>query len=415
MRLKLGLWQAQGGLSNMLFTAGAIRMAVDVLSGGVGAAAGASMGSGGSSESPPDQSRGFIKSSLDAGKKIKDMAGYGKQLVNKRLGVLGINLSLGAILKQSQIFTGVLGSLFQILGAFVDIALAPLMPLFARGLQALAGKLPDMFELVAKVENYIKSIWAEANGDWAGFIGMLVSRSLSIATRKTLENLWDNSMGSSNFWVKVLKNATPANVLQNILKSETVKNLWKGFADGIDEDFKRWLDQNFLITPIMGVIDAIKNSFSGLIISIKEKFGIDTRSDVQKQIVARPRFSIGSQEMEEFGSPYGPNSGFNRGVVTTPALNMFDDSKSFWESLKDAAVAATDSSLLKSIPILGQMASAPTVAKFVVESGTEVYETVFDYGSRTKNQDTIDFFINPGGFRSYFDDVVGQMKGFMGH
>tara|TARA_R100000808_G_scaffold7836_1_gene22568 strand:- start:3571 stop:4767 length:1197 start_codon:yes stop_codon:yes gene_type:complete len=397
----------------MLFTAGAIKMAVDVLSGGVGTAAGASMGSGGSSESPPDQSRGFIKSSLDAGKKIKDMAGYGKQLVNKRLGVLGINLSLGAILKQSQIFTGVMGSLFQILGAFVDIALAPLMPLFARGLQALAGKLPDMFELVAKVENYVKSIWAEAGGDWAGFIGMLISRSLSIAIRKTLGNLWNDSMGNANFWVTVLKNATPANVLANILKSEAVKNLWDGFVKGINEDFKRWVDQNFLITPIMEVFDAIKKSFSKFIISIKEKFGIDTRSDVQKMIDARPRISIGSQEMEEFGSPYGPNSGFNRGRVTDPALNMFDDSKPFWESLKDAALAAADSSLLKSMPIIGHMASAPTVAKFVVESGTDIYETVFDYGSRIKDQDTIDFFINPGGVRSYFDDVVGQMKGFM--
>tara|TARA_R100000008_G_C3580363_1_gene168090 strand:+ start:682 stop:1881 length:1200 start_codon:yes stop_codon:yes gene_type:complete len=398
----------------MLFTAGAIKMAVDVLSGGVGTAAGASMGSGGSSESPPDQSRGFIKSSLDAGKKIKDMAGYGKQLVNKRLGVLGINLSLGAILKQSQIFTGVMGSLFQVLGAFVDVALAPLMPLFARGLQALAGKLPDMFELVAKVENYVKSIWAEAGGDWAAFIGMLVSRSLSIATRKTLENLWDNSMGSSDFWVTVLKNATPANVLQNILKSETLKNLWNGFVKGIDDKFKNWLNQNFIITPWLDFMNAIKNSFSKFIISIKEKFGIDTRSDVQKMIDARPRISIGSQEMEEFGSPYGPNSGFNRGRVTDPALNMFDDSKSFYEAGLDVAKGILDSPLVQSMPGLGPVAKfGPQTFKFIFDTGNDMVESVFDYSNRIKDQDTKEFFINPGGFRSYFDDVVGQMKGFM--
>ena len=36
----------------------------------------------------------------------------------------GINIGIAAILKQSQIFTGTIGSLFQILGAFIDIILA---------------------------------------------------------------------------------------------------------------------------------------------------------------------------------------------------------------------------------------------------------------------------------------------------
>jgi len=46
----------------------------------------------------------------------------------KALKTMGIQVGLAGILKQSQIFTSTLGSLFQILGAFVDVILAPWMP-----------------------------------------------------------------------------------------------------------------------------------------------------------------------------------------------------------------------------------------------------------------------------------------------
>ena len=395
----------------MLFTAGAIKMAVDVLSGGVGATSGAALDSSGSSDTPPNQSRGIIKSSLDAGKKIKDMAGYGKQLVNKRLGVLGINLSLGAILKQSQIFTGVMGSLFQILGAFVDIALAPLMPLFARGLQALAGKIPAMFELVDKVETYIKSIWAEAGGDWAAFIGLLIGRTLSNATSAVFTDLWEKSVASPNFWLEVLQMSSPQAVLMSIIQSEVVRKMWKGFVDGLGDKFKNWLDQNFLITPFIELIDSIKKTLSNLIIAIKEKLGIDTTSDVQKMINARPRISIGSQEMEEFGSPYGPNSGFNRGRVTDPALNMYNPDPDLLDKLKDVADKLVSHPLVDMIP--NPVRTVRDTLRIAIQTGPELYETVYDFADKTRKQDTIDFFVNPFGLKSYFDDTIDQMRGFL--
>ena len=56
--------------------------------------------------------------------------------------LIGIQFTLSVLLKSSQIFTNTLGALFTILGGFIDLTLAPLMPLFASVLQYLAGMFP---------------------------------------------------------------------------------------------------------------------------------------------------------------------------------------------------------------------------------------------------------------------------------
>jgi len=61
---------------------------------------------------------------------------------------LGIQLSVAAVLKQSQIFTGFIGSLFQILGAFVDVALMSVFPLLKNSLKFLM-KFFDPIKTVA--------------------------------------------------------------------------------------------------------------------------------------------------------------------------------------------------------------------------------------------------------------------------
>jgi len=76
----------------------------------------------------------------------------------KMLKTMGIQVGLAGILKQSQIFTSTLGSLFQILGAFVDVILAPWMPLFIPMIRKLARQIPvvkkwseDMYKQVTEV------------------------------------------------------------------------------------------------------------------------------------------------------------------------------------------------------------------------------------------------------------------------
>ena len=55
---------------------------------------------------------------------------------------IGIQLSLAAILKNSQIFTNTTGAIFQLLGGLIDIALAPIVPYLATVLRYFATQFP---------------------------------------------------------------------------------------------------------------------------------------------------------------------------------------------------------------------------------------------------------------------------------
>ena len=57
---------------------------------------------------------------------------------------LGINIGIASILKQSQIFTGTLGTIFQILGALVDVILAPFLPIIVPAIKMMAENIPEI-------------------------------------------------------------------------------------------------------------------------------------------------------------------------------------------------------------------------------------------------------------------------------
>lgn len=79
--------------------------------------------------------------------------------VNKGLRVAGVSLSIASMLKQSQVFTSVMGSVFQILGAMIDVFLAPLIvPLFIPLIRWLARRLPDARALGLKFADWVLEI-----------------------------------------------------------------------------------------------------------------------------------------------------------------------------------------------------------------------------------------------------------------
>ena len=108
---------------------------------------------------------------------------------------MGISVGLSGILKQSQIFTSTIGSIFQILGAFVDVILAPFVPLFIPAIRWLARKLPDV------------SKWAQ------GFAETL--KRWGVRILKFFEDPWGNlKKAISSVWT-------------------TVKDTVKGWVDNI--------------------------------------------------------------------------------------------------------------------------------------------------------------------------------------
>lgn len=71
----------------------------------------------------------------------------------------GINIGIAAILKQSQIFTGTIGSLFQILGAFIDIILAAFMPIIIPAIKLLVKLMPYIRVAARNIIGNLVKLW----------------------------------------------------------------------------------------------------------------------------------------------------------------------------------------------------------------------------------------------------------------
>ena len=150
------------------------------------------IGAGGSQARKRLMERGLIESGVNRTKQLKKMAG-------KTAGLLGVNVSLASILKQSQIFTGVFGTVFQILGAFVDIMLIPLMPIIKWILNGMIDFIPDVQAASAKmtrfgerVQKYIEDLLEKSEGFWGsnGILWNLVKDIGSFIKNWWLEDAW---------------------------------------------------------------------------------------------------------------------------------------------------------------------------------------------------------------------------------
>ena len=122
--------------------------------------------------------------------------GFGGRGVEKTLGaqlkkIAGIDLGIGALLKQSQIFTGYLGNIFAIVGAMIDTILAPLAPIAFKALADLGKKIPAIAamaeKLIPKVVTFLGSIvkGIDAIGkffhrDWAKWMGLSLAALIGI-------------------------------------------------------------------------------------------------------------------------------------------------------------------------------------------------------------------------------------------
>lgn len=86
--------------------------------------------------------------------------------------LLGIQISLAALLKNSQIFTGTIGAIFQILGGLIDITLAAFMPQIVGFLTMLAGVIPrwaaytqaTLPSVITKIDDVVRSVMRVAAG-----------------------------------------------------------------------------------------------------------------------------------------------------------------------------------------------------------------------------------------------------------
>jgi len=93
-------------------------------------------------------------------------------------GQLGLNFKVGAILKQSQIFTSTIGVVFQLLGALVDVMLAPLLPLLIPFIRMIGAAIPHIAKFMeTHIAPRIQAIvdWVrDFLKNWDGSLDMLL-------------------------------------------------------------------------------------------------------------------------------------------------------------------------------------------------------------------------------------------------
>ena len=101
-----------------------------------------------------------------------------------KAGMLGLNLSVSSALRQSQGFTTMVSTLFQLAGAFLDQAFAPFIPAIAQGLKWFAGHLPAYGDFMQGVGEQIQTAIDKYRKEFPGAVDF--SRKLmSVAMKMT--------------------------------------------------------------------------------------------------------------------------------------------------------------------------------------------------------------------------------------
>jgi len=89
-------------------------------------------------------------------KAIKNELEKGNKAGKKGLGAtLGIKFGVASLLKQSQVFTGFVGTIFQLVGALVDVILAPFLPILIPGIRLIASMIPHVAKYARAVYDFL--------------------------------------------------------------------------------------------------------------------------------------------------------------------------------------------------------------------------------------------------------------------
>ena len=154
------------------------------------------------------------------------MAAYAQKGINlqekqpKFLGKLvkkmGINVGISSILKQSQIFTGTIGSIFQIFGALVDVILAPFLPVIVPIIRILGNLIPGIHKLIGGIinwyDNNISPILTEFGQKVGGWISDHLLGWLPDSVQEKIKSWFEGAD-----WGKWLKNLFLGGLLLGVL------------------------------------------------------------------------------------------------------------------------------------------------------------------------------------------------------
>jgi len=235
---------AAGAWGATKFGAGAVKGVAGAAAGGVKGVAGVGKGVVGGAFSATkfiaSLPKKIIGTLMNGPAKILGFLG---KIIGKPLGLLGISTSISSLLRQSQIFTGSVGALLQMVGAFIDIMIAPFMPYFASLMKKMGTWIPKIQEFSLKFHDYVVNKvfpWLKGlpqrlvehfGGTWSKLTEWWDSQSWQDWINDPMAMLtktWDKIF-PEGIWEALKKNVLP------VLK-EDIKNLLYGKKLGEGED-----------------------------------------------------------------------------------------------------------------------------------------------------------------------------------
>ena len=173
---------------------------------------------------------GTTEAAGDKGKKDKkdDKKKEGASL--KKL--IGIDVGIAAMLKQSQIFTGFIGSIFQLIGMLVDVILAPLAPYLFKLVEIMASWIPKVGEGMQSLVDWLKRLfdktveWVDSWSSVGVGAGDLVKKGFQLVSIQGM-----SALIGEQFAVKfgTMKGWTFTDMFKKM--DVTTKNITKGITE----------------------------------------------------------------------------------------------------------------------------------------------------------------------------------------
>jgi len=243
------------------------RFIVEQAGGGGGGGGGASDSTGGAGGSPGRVARDANQYRDTMAKMVKAVDHSGKttqDAFTKGFRAVGLQITMANMLKQSQIFTGTLNAIFQVIGALFDIVLAPFMPLIVKFMQKAIPRLLDFAERMAA---WVRGELAQL--DELGFMGY-IQKKLEEDIPKAFETFGPVVAAQIGIASKFIINAIPGTVAialtsLGILTAEVLG----ATVSGIGELLVLTLDKS--LDAMSNVMAFLMDKMAGL--KIKNPFG----------------------------------------------------------------------------------------------------------------------------------------------
>ena len=248
---------------------------------------------------------------------------------------LGFQLTFANMLKQSQVFTGTLNAIFQVVGALIDITLAPFMPLIVKFLQKAIPRLLDFAERMAQ---WVRGELAQL--DEMGLAGYLIKK-LEEDLPKAFDKFGPIVASSMNTITQIVVKAIPKTTAIAIKAMGEITSVVIGSA--IAEVGK------LMSLAVGNVIKIVSDMVAGSVDKLGEITGLDLSGwadDLRESgIKARDKMeTLGADVFEPMGA--WVEEGIRNLFTWTANLIESDEVQSMFDALAESLGSLVESGIL---------------------------------------------------------------------